>query len=442
MNSQAWIDYALKEGFGSFEIYEATRKEKNITWYEGSRDTFVTSNFTGIALRGIYKGKMLNFSTENTSDEEIPKTIELMKAQADAITSEDEEVLRSPEKNEEVKNPRTFKKADSETVNSTLKEIEKKLKNYDERIIQVSDMEYTEQTQERHIVNSLGLEIKDSATINALFASIAVQEGEDIKTDYDYVVIEDLKDIDADKFVETLANKTLSKLNATSLSSNSYPVIIDHKAMTMLFSVLSPVLFSGDLISKGISPLKDKLNTKIFSEKIKVIDNPRYSKSLNIYNYDDEGCPTREKVIVEDGVFKEMLLDTKSANRVKKESTGNGFKNDYDSKVSVSPRNCYIEDGEKSFEELLKDMNEGLVIDTLNGLHAGIDYATTNFSLQASGYYVKDGKKDHAVSLITVAGNFLDMMKDVVEVANDTEWRLNSIATPSIYFKSLAISGE
>ena len=442
MNRQAWIDYALKEGFESFEIYELTTKGRSVTWYDGSRETFVTNNVTGIALRGVYNGKMLNYSTENTSDDDMAKTISLMKAQASAITSEDEEVLRSPEKGEEVTNGKTFKKANSDTINKVLKEAEKKIKNYDERVLQVSNMEYSEEVIERHIVNSLGLEVNDGITVNYLVSGIAVKEGDDIKTDFDYTVVEDLEVMDSDKFAKDLVEGALDRLNATSLPSNSYPVVMDHKAMTMLFSVLAPTMFSGDLIGKGISPLKDKLNTQIFSEKIKVIDNPKYEKAFNIYNYDDEGCPTREKVLVDAGVFKEMLHDTKSANRMNTSSTGNGFKGDYDSKVSVSPKNCYIENGDKSLDEILKEMNEGLVITDLDGLHAGINHTTTDFSLQASGYYVKDGKKDHAVTLITVAGNFLDMMKDVVEVADDIEWRLNTISTPSIYFKSLAISGE
>ena len=442
MNRQAWIDYALKEGFESFEIYELTTKGRSVTWYDGSRETFVTNNVTGIALRGVYSGKMLNYSTENTSDDDMAKTISLMKAQASAITSEDEEVLRSPEKGEEVTNGKTFKKANSDTINKVLKEVEKKIKNYDERVLQVSNMGYSEEVVERHIVNSLGLEVNDGITVNYLVSGIAVKEGDDIKTDFDYTVVEDLEVMDSDKFAKDLVEGALDKLNATSLPSNSYPVVMDHKAMTMLFSVLAPTMFSGDLIGKGISPLKDKLNTQIFSEKIRVVDNPKYEKAFNVYNYDDEGCPTREKVLVDAGVFKEMLHDTKSANRMNTSSTGNGFKGDYDSKVSVSPKNCYIENGDKSLEEILKEMNEGLVITDLDGLHAGINHATTDFSLQASGYYVKDGKKDHPVTLITVAGNFLDMMKEVVEVADDIEWRLNTISTPSIYFKSLSISGE
>ena len=96
----------------------------------------------------------------------------------------------------------------------------------------------------------------------------------------------------------------------------------------------------------------------------------------------------------------------------------------------------------KSLEELCEDMKDGLVITDLQGLHAGIDFVTTDFSLQASGYLVKNGKRDQSVTLITVAGNFMALMNDVVEVGGDLDWTYHQVISPSIYFKNCAISGE
>ena len=124
------------------------------------------------------------------------------------------------------------------------------------------------------------------------------------------------------------------------------------------------------------------------------------------------------------------------------ESTGNGFRASYTSPVNVALKNCYIVPGEKSLDELCEAMGEGLVVTSLQGLHAGIDFVTTNFSLQCSGYWVKDGKRDHSVSLITIAANFLDLMKSAEEVGNDLKWSVGSVACPSVRFTSCAISGE
>lgn len=104
--------------------------------------------------------------------------------------------------------------------------------------------------------------------------------------------------------------------------------------------------------------------------------------------------------------------------------------------------NMYIIPGKDSFEQLLEKMNNGVVITDLAGMHAGVDFITTNFSLQAKGYLVENGKKVRALTLITIAGNFLDMMKEVEAVGNDLDWKAHTIAAPSILFKSAAIGGS
>ncbi|MBR6321650.1 MAG: hypothetical protein IKR59_02165 [Lachnospiraceae bacterium] len=173
-----------------------------------------------------------------------------------------------------------------------------------------------------------------------------------------------------------------------------------------------------------------------------MIDDPRNTDALDIANYDDEGCPTFRKEVVKDGVFTTVLHSTKTAMAAGTKSTGNGFKGSYSAPVSVRPKNCMIVPGEKSLDELSAEMGEGLVITSLAGLHAGINFVTTDFSLQCSGYYVKDGKKDFGVTLVTVAGNFLDLMKKTEAVGNDLDWSYRSIACPSILFTEAAISGE
>ena len=87
-------------------------------------------------------------------------------------------------------------------------------------------------------------------------------------------------------------------------------------------------------------------------------------------------------------------------------------------------------------------MNDGLIIDELNGLHAGLNPIPTDFSLQASGFVVENGKIVRPVNLITVASNFLEMMKHVKGIADDSYDSLSGVGSPSILFEELSISGE
>lgn len=441
MNKQAWIDCALKKGMESFEIYESTSKQREVTWFEGQMDTFVTSSVTGTSIRGIYNGKMAYMALEEVKDEAMESIIDNLIDQAKTVTSTDIDKIREPQDTTPVENHKNWVQPSMEQIQSGLKELEAKIMAYDPRIIQVTTLGWQEALGERSITNSYGMKVEDEDRMQILVAGAACKQDDDIKDDYNVEVVYDLNNLDKDAFVKELCDRTLNKLGAVTLSSRTCPVIFEKDAMTSLFSAFTG-LYSGDLIYKGISPLKDKLNTKIFSEKITVVDNPRNTDALSIANFDDEGCPTKEKILVKDGVFTTILHNTKSALQMNTESTGNGFKSGYASSVGVSPMNCCIMPGTKSLDELCDQMKDGFVITDLAGLHAGIDFVTTNFSLQCSGYWVKDGKRDQSVTLVTVAANFLDLMKKVTDVGSDLDWKYRSVVAPSIAFSECAISGE
>jgi len=441
MNKQQWITCALEQGFESFEIYQEETTERTVTWLNGKTNTFVTSNVTGTSLRGVINGKMATFATENPDDQMMGSVINSMKNQAAVTGDEEPGIIRRPQESNVTAEPGTWVRPSVAEITELLSNTEKKILAYDPRIIMASRIGWSEETSVRTIVNSYGMQAEDRNTVQILMASAAAKEGNEVKNTYESQPVREIGTFDLDQFIAKVCDTALNKLNASSLPSNTYPVIFERGAMTSLFSAFSG-MFSGEMISKGISPLNDKLGTKIFSEKITVIDDPGSQETVSMYRYDDEGCPTFRKTVVDQGVFRTILHNSASAAKMNAESTGNGFKASYASTVGVHPMNCCIQNGDQTLDELCSEMKNGFVITDLAGLHAGIDFVTTNFSLQCSGYWVKDGVRDHSVSLVTTAGNFLEMMKDVTEVGNDLDWGYRSTACPSIAFGGCAIAGE
>ncbi len=441
MNKQKWIQCALEKGAESFEIYQGLSASKEVTWFNGQMDTFVSSSVIGTSLRLIVNGKIANMALEQVDDEKMEDVVDYLIEQANTITTDERDFLRKPEPIETLSRDIHWVQPSVSSVQSRMREIEAKALAYDSRIQQVAYLGWFETSGYREITNSYGMDVKDEDKLQYLALSVVAVEGEDTKDKTGIEIVYNLENFDVDAFVKKTCEEALLKLNAQSISSRACPVIFEKKAMTALFASFTG-LFSGDMMYKGISAIKGKENTKIFSDKITIIDNPRNTEALSIATFDDEGCPTHKKVLVDKGIFKLSLQSTKSAIRNHCQSTGNGFKSGYASSVSVQPMNCYIEKGSHSLEQLCQQMQEGLVICDLAGLHAGIDFVSTNFSLQCSGYYVKNGKRDKSVTLITVAGNFLELMKEVVLVGSDLEWEYHSVVSPSIYFKKCAISGE
>jgi PmbA protein len=105
----------------------------------------------------------------------------------------------------------------------------------------------------------------------------------------------------------------------------------------------------------------------------------------------------------------------------------------------------YIKPGDKSLKELMVEMEEGIMITDVQGLHAGLNPISGDFSLSAQGYKIEKGKIMFPVNQITISGNFLDMMKDIIEIGDDLKFGLPSsayIGSPSIRIKSLDVAGE
>lgn len=441
MNKQVWIEKALSLGIQEFEIYQSTSTEKEMTWFQGQVDTLVSSKVTGTSIRGIVDGKMANMALEEVDDTKCEAILKSLIEQAHIISSDETDSLRKPEPIDIVKKDVTWNMASTQRVKSILEQIESKILAYDSRVVQVGYLGYSQGKANRSIVNSLGINVQDEDEMQYIVASVVVKQAEEIKDANLVEIVYDFDTYDLDSFVSKVCDKALAKLGATSIPSCTCPVIFEKDAMTSLFAAFTG-LFNGELMYKGISPLKDKFNEQIFSDSITIVDNPKNTDCLSIANFDDEGCPTQSKTLVDHGKYVMMLHDTRSSNRMHTTSTGNGFKSGYASSVSVQPMNCYIQPGKDSLEDLCQKIQNGFVIQDLAGLHAGLDFVSTNFSLQCSGFWVKDGKREKNVTLVTVANNFLDMMKHVLAVGNDLDWSYHQIASPSIAFEQCTISGE
>ena len=441
MDKQKWIARALELGAEGLEIYEGQSAERSVAWFDGQMDSFVTSDVKGTSLRAIVDGKAATVVLESVDDGKIDETVGLLIEQAKLVSSKDADILREPETTEEVKSRAEWVRPSMAEIREKLAAVEAAVKAADPRVKQVTEIGWNESENSREITNSKGVHVFDSGRVQILYAGVAAEENGEVKDGYRVEVVPDLSKLDPAEVAGKAVRDALDDLGGKPVPSGQYPVIFERRAMTSIFAALTD-MFSGDLIGKGLSPLKDKADTAIFSDKITVVDDPKNTDCLDVANYDDEGCPTRRKILVDRGVFRQALHNTKSAARMGVESTGNGFRHGYAGAVSVSPKNCSIEPGADSFDELLKKMGDGLVITHLAGLHAGLNHVTTDFSLQCSGYLVKNGKRERPVALVTVAGNFLDLMKKVTAVGSDLDWEYRSIACPSILFESCAIAGE
>jgi PmbA protein len=146
------------------------------------------------------------------------------------------------------------------------------------------------------------------------------------------------------------------------------------------------------------------------------------------------------KDIVKKGVLKTYLYNRETAKKDGVASTGNGqWEGD---KIGIGYGNIYIKGSKKSFEEMIAPIKEGVFITEIEGLGTGMNAQSGNFSCQAQGFMIRDGKKAEPLNLITLSGNLLKMLSDVKGFDNKMKLNTDSTECADVYIKSMAIGGK
>ena len=196
---------------------------------------------------------------------------------------------------------------------------------------------------------------------------------------------------------------------------------------------------SSESIQKHSSLFEGKLNTQVASKKLTVYEKP-LAKNFFFSAFDGEGVATQNKTVIENGVLKTYFYNLNNAKKDGVQSTGNGSKSG--NKVGIKFSNIFVKPGRTSFEGLVEKVHDGVFITDITGLHAGLNATSGDFSLQAEGFHIKDGKIDKPLTLITVSGNLFKLFNDIIAVGNDAKLLVSATTTPSIAFKNLKISAE
>lgn len=224
-------------------------------------------------------------------------------------------------------------------------------------------------------------------------------------------------------------DNTIIKLDSKSVKTGKYNVILTNKVVSNILSSFIDSFQSKGIILKT-SVLTDKLNKKIFSDKINIIeDSPN---GLIKMLFDNEGNKKSYQELVKNGVFVKEINDTEYAIKTKKEPTGN----------AGGINNLYIESGDNSFDTLVKNLSNGIIIDEIFGMHSGIDKKNGNISLQAEGLLIEDGKITKGLSMIILSTNIFEVFSNVTLVGADKTKENPEVTTPSLLLHDIIITGK
>ncbi|MDR7000240.1 metallopeptidase TldD-related protein [Neobacillus niacini] len=434
---------ALASGFTDIEIYYENKEIFGCQVFKGEIDQYEIAEDGGVSFRGVIDGKMGYAYSEKLDEASIPFLVENAKENAGLVQDDEaEEIFAGSSQYEKASfySPSLNEVSTAEKI-QLIQEMERELYAQDSRIVGTDYCGIRAESLTRNLVNNKGLSLRDQMNYLYVWVEAIVKDGEETKTGSEFVVTKDFHSLNAKEIAKKAADEALSQLGSRNIESKEYPVLLKNDAAAQLLATYS-TNFSAESTQAGISSLKDKLGKQIAAEKLTIVDDPFLEDGLASRTFDCEGVASTRLTLVEDGVLNSLLHNQKTAKKDSTVTTGHAHKDSYKSAVKVGPSNLYVEPSSSSFEDLLAAMGEGILITSLSGLHSGANTVSGDFSLAANGFYVKDGKIAFPVNLMTIAGNYYQLLQDVEEIGSDLLFPLSPVGSPSVLVKSLSVTVE
>ena len=412
-----------KERNIDIEIFKTRNKCTDINSMNDTIKLFQISDITRYKIKAIKNGKCIEIVTES-----LKNTNELLDALEDIFSLQENENKNSFCKNNLVEKADNREEIDIEKIKNDLLSLNDLKKKYS--CIKSIEADYTHTERGNYITNLINnCDMEDETYFNAYGVAITVNKDDITRVLYiGYYT----KKYDFSEFKEYLLKKLeylLIKLDSKSVTTNKYKVLLTNNVVeSILFT------FKDSFQSKNIflneSVLSGKLNSKIFSDKINIVeDSP---KGILNANFDSEGTLKAQQALVENGIFKKEINNIEYAIKLNKEATGN----------ANGVNNLYIECGNKSYEELIKELDNGIIIDEAFGFHSGVDLKTGNISVQAEGLLVENGKITKGLNMIILSTNLFEVFSNVLEVGSDLSNFSLSVRTPSLLLYDITITGK
>ena len=229
--------------------------------------------------------------------------------------------------------------------------------------------------------------------------------------------------------------------NRASVPSRSLPVIFTPNGVAS--ALISPLIaaFNGKVVLEGASPVGDKVGQQIFDNKLCLWDDPTIAYRPGSRLCDDEGVPSQRTSLIAEGTVANFLYDLQTAAQAHTRSTGSGSRGG-GRLPAPSPSAFIIATGTATFDEMVQDMKEGLIIEYLMGAEQGNILGGDFSGNVLLGYKVESGKIVGRVKDTMVSGNVYRILEQLTAIGSEAKWVGSFLQTPHLYCPSLSVASK
>ncbi len=430
-NLAKWaMQHALDSGANQASVTIAESKSSNVDVREEKIDTLKEAIQSSMTIRLYVDNKYSVQRTNRIDKKELSRFIQ-QGIEATKFLAEDE--FRSlPESDLYYKGDgsdlktvdNSYDQLEPETKVKLAFEAEKEVLNKDERIISIT-ASYSDKMSSKIMVTSNGFEGDTQSSYFYIAASVSVDGGDARPSENwsEYSIFFD--QLKKNEIGNKALDRALKRIGQEKIKSGKHSMIIENRAVGRIFSPLLSAL-EGYNIQQKNSFLIDKIGQQIASSKLSLTDDPFIVSGRGSILFDSEGLAAKKRVVFDKGILGTYFIDTYYGKKLEMEPT------------TGDTSNLIFELGDKNLEELVKEMNNGILVTGFNG--GNTNGTTGDFSYGIDGFLVENGELVKPVSEMNISGNMKELWMKLAATGNDP--RLDSSwQTPSLLFDNIDFSG-
>ena len=425
------------------EVYVSRGVETDVRAYEGEVESLSSASSAGVGIRVVSGGRQ-GFAYAGSLDESVvAETLAEARDNVGFATADPTVGLAEPDgvapAAVDVWDEAVLDLPTTAKVELAL-ELERRVRGADSRVRQVASADYGDMAAEAAIATSKGIEASSRRTVCSLAAEAIAGEGAESQTGVGFSAARGPQDLDLDRAAADAVERAVRMLGATRAKSGRCAVVFDRRVTSTLLAIVSSAL-SGEAVTKGRSFFADRLGEEVAAAMVTIVDDPTDTRAFGAAASDAEGLACRRNVLVEGGVLRGFVFDTTSARRAGTVSTASAVRGGYATTPVAGCRALLLSPGGLDAAGILADVGEALFVQSITGVHSGVNTVSGDFSVGAEGLLVRDGQLAEPVREVTIASTLQRMLQSVVHVGADVEWLPGVAAGQTLVVDGMSLSG-
>jgi PmbA protein len=291
------------------------------------------------------------------------------------------------------------------------------------------------------IANSNGIANFDKGTMVECSLATLAQEGKKVTPVCFEFNAERSLNVDPEWVGKEAARLASSALNTKRIETKDRKLILTQFALQELLSFTLINAIRADSVQRGQSPFENKIGQKVAAENVTIHDDGLLEGGLRTSICDGEGVPHQKTVVIEQGILKNFIYDNYTSKREGKESTGNASRAGYLSTPSIDATNFHLLPGSISPDQLISEVDDGLIIYFLQGAHSS-NPVSGEFSVVATpAWVIRKGEIVHSTRGVMLAGNMFEVLKNVSAIANNDR-KMGQLVSPWVQVENVRVIGQ